>query len=155
MISDAVVTAVQQLQAQALRTSDAYGLERIERALDELIRKPHDDKPAPFLIRSALGHAYETIERRKAIAPHTELPAGGQEPGCVEGAYAEIEMCAWVSAEPGLKEADRSLLTHLVRGRDAVMLAEQEGVPVTRMRERISRCRRQARQLWADVEPAA
>ncbi|MCQ8193146.1 hypothetical protein [Streptomyces rugosispiralis] len=155
MMSDAVVTAVQQLQSQALRTSDAYGLERIERALDELIRKPQVDQPTPFLIRSALGHAYETIERRKAIAPHAELPIGGQEPGCIETAYDEIEMCAWVSAEPGLKDTDRTLLTQLVRGRDAVTLAEQEDVPVARMRERISRCRRQARQLWAVVDPAA
>ncbi|MGW2407217.1 hypothetical protein ACWCXK_22110 [Streptomyces sp. NPDC001739] len=154
MMSDAVVTAVRQLQVQALHTRDSYGQERIERALDELLRRPHEDGPVPHLKRSALGHAYQTIERRRAIAPQGELTVEGQEPGYAEASYHEVEMEAWVRRQP-IKETDRSLLLLLARGSDAVSLAAEAGVPVSRMRERISRCRRRARHLWATLETAA
>lgn len=155
MMSDAVLDAVCQLQDRSLRTCDTYALERIERALDELLRKPHEDAPVPYLLRSALGHAYETIERRKAIARQCELNAEGREAAFVEGAYDVVEVAVWVCGQSGLREQDRALLLQLAQGHDSETLAEKMDIPVTRMRERISRCRRQARQLWDAVEIAA
>ncbi|WP_435059407.1 hypothetical protein [Streptomyces sp. bgisy060] len=155
MMSDAVVTAVKTLQERALRARNTYELDRIERALDELLRNPENPAPAQHRVRSALGHAHEAIERRKAIAPQTELADHGQEPGYVEFAFQEIEMLAWISVEPGFKEPDRALLIDLALGQDAEMLAERDGVPVARIRERISRCRRQARQLRSKMDLAA
>ncbi|MGW1124832.1 hypothetical protein [Streptomyces sp. NPDC002526] len=155
MMSDAVVTAVKILQERALRADDTYELDRIERALDELLRTPGNPAPAQHRVRSALGHAYEAIERRKAIAPQTEFTDHGQEPGYVEFGFQEIEMLAWISGEPELKEPDRALLIDLALGQDAEMIAERDGLPVVRIRERISRCRRQARQLRSKLDLAA
>ncbi|MFF3060174.1 hypothetical protein [Streptomyces sp. NPDC057909] len=155
MISDAVVTAVRTLQEQALRIRDSYELDRIERALDELLRNPAGSTPAAYRSRSALGHAYETLERRKAIAPQTELEVSGQEPGYDEGAFHEIEMMAWLCVEPGFKERDRKLLIDLALGHDTETLAERDGISVVRLREHVSRCRKRARELKPNLDLVA
>ncbi|MFE0477478.1 hypothetical protein ACFW2V_38380 [Streptomyces sp. NPDC058947] len=156
MMSDAVTAAVAELQQRAMDTTDSYALDRIERAMDEILRKPGNETvPTNYRIRSALGHAYETLERRKEIAPRAEIRTEGDEPGYTEQGYHRIEMLEWIRFEPAFGKVDRIILSSLATGEDAVTLSERHCLPVTRMRERISRCRRVARQAWAKLGLAA
>lgn len=156
MISDVVVTAVATLQKRAMGTSDLYKLDRIERALDELLRNPGSSRvPATYRIRSAMGHAYETLERRKTIVPQAELTQEFHEPSYIESAFFKVEILAWICVEPEFREPDRELLMDLALGHEAEALAEQHGVSLPRMRERISRCRRRARELRANLDLVA
>ncbi|MFF2142239.1 hypothetical protein [Kitasatospora sp. NPDC058190] len=155
-ISDEVVAAIDALQKQAMRTRDVYQLDRIERAIDELLRNPGDDKtPARHRVRSALAHAYELLERRKEIAPQGELCPERESVGYTEHGYHRIELLELIRVEPSFKDADRVILGYLVWGADAVTLAEKYSVAVPRMRERISRLRRDARKAWSDLALAA
>lgn len=152
MMSDAVIDAVKSLQEQALSTCDHYEWERIELALDEILRQPASETPAQKRVWSARGHAYETLKRRGQIVPQA---SDGQEPRYVEGAFLMVEVTAWISLEPDFSAADRALLADLAEGWDAVMIAERDGVPLPRVRERISRCRSRARALRDKARLAA
>lgn len=150
MISEPVQAAVIALQQRALAVRDLYELDRVERALDELLRSPHEQTnstPAASRIRSALGHAYETIERRREIAPttvlddHTDLSFEDQN-------YRLAEIRLWLQTEPTLAASDRRMLRDLANGEDATSLARRHRQPIARIRERISRARRHGRRVW-------
>ncbi|WP_098897940.1 hypothetical protein [Streptomyces sp. st77] len=149
MISHPVEGAIVALQRSALATFDAYQLDRIDRALDELLRNPSDEStPAEYRARSAMGHAYEVLERRKAITPLVSLATEHNDQGVSDRDYPLVEIFEWLRVEPGISQEQRTLLLALARGDDAVSLAHREGLPVARVRERISRARKAARQLW-------
>ncbi|WP_327356385.1 hypothetical protein [Streptomyces sp. NBC_01304] len=149
MISHPVEGAIAALQESALRTFDSYQLDRIDRALDELLRNPSDEStPAEYRVRSAMGHAYEVLERRKTITPLVSLCAEHTDQGVLDWDYSLIEINEWLCSEPGISLEQRALLQALARGEDATTLAQREGLPVARVRERISRARRAGRQLW-------
>jgi hypothetical protein len=150
MISHPVEGAIFALQKRALDTCDTYQLDRIDRALDELLRNPSDDStPAEYRVRSAMGHAYEALERRKLIAPSISLGGDHPEHGAMDQGYPVIEIFEWLRAEPGIPQSQRAVLQALAHGGDAESLATQHELPLPRARERISRARKHARQLWA------
>ncbi|WP_028648089.1 hypothetical protein [Nocardiopsis sp. CNT312] len=157
MISPPVIGAVQALQKQALTSHDTYELDRIDRALDELLRNPDDTSSTPtkHRIRSAMGHAYEVLERRRTIAPAAAFDheLGDQEN--TDASYLVVEIHTWLQTEPHLANGERALLEDLAHGHDATTMAQRYGVPLPRMRERISRARRRARTLWTAEEAAA
>jgi hypothetical protein len=156
MITPSVERAVFALQKRALAARDTYELDRIDRALDELLRNPTDTTAsAKHRVRSAMGHAYEALERRKAIAPSAPLDAEQSDYGTRDGNYLVIEIREWLRTEPGLGEGERTVLNALANGGDAETLAALNRIPMTRMRERISRARRSAHKLWKDAVPAA
>ncbi|AXI78531.1 hypothetical protein [Peterkaempfera bronchialis] len=149
MISHPVAGAVKALQKQALASRDTYQLDRIDRALDELLRNPTEDtSPAQYRMRSAMGHAYEALERRRAIAPSVPLDPERMDGGHTDARYPVVEILAWLWSEPNLADGERILLDELARGHDAASMARRHGVALPRMRERISRARRHARALW-------
>ncbi|MEV7482703.1 hypothetical protein ACIQGA_09635 [[Kitasatospora] papulosa] len=149
MISHPVEGAIVALQQSAHATFDTYQLDRIDRALDELLRNPSDEStPAEYRVRSAMGHAYEVLERRKIIAPLISLDAEHTEQGGKDRDYLLVEINEWLRSEPGITHDQRALLQALARGEDAASLAHCEGLPVARVRERISRARRAAREIW-------
>jgi hypothetical protein len=149
MISHPVEGAIVALQQSARATFDTYQLDRIDRALDELLRNPSDEStPAEYRVRSAMGHAYEVLERRKTIAPLVSLDAEHTEQGVNDRDYPLVEINEWLRSEPGISQEQRALLQALARGEDAASLAHCEGLPVARVRERISRARRAAREIW-------
>nr|BFF02148.1 hypothetical protein GCM10020241_38230 [Streptoalloteichus tenebrarius] len=153
MISPIVVGAVKALQKQALATRDTYELDRIDRALDELLRNPSDaSTPARCRIRSAMGHAYEALENRRKIAPFVSLDHEHVDPGHTDAHYLVVDILAWLWKEPQLPAGERVLLADLACGHDAASMADRHGVPLPRMRERISRARRHARSLWRATE---
>lgn len=156
MISPPVAGAVSALQQQALATRDTYELDRIDRALDELLRNPTDTTtPARHRMRSAMGHAYEALERRRAIAPTVPLDLERSDCGVTDTHYVVVETLEWLRTEPGLTESERTLLRNLAHGDDANTLVPGCGVPLPRMRERISRARRNALMLWKGMVSAA
>ncbi|WP_055699752.1 hypothetical protein [Streptomyces silaceus] len=156
MISHPVAGAVSALQKQALASSDTYELDRIDRALDELLRNPTDaSTPAPYRARSAMGHAYEALKRRRAIAQLVPLDPDRVDYGGTDSRLLVAEIIAWLSTEPNLADGERLLLNDLARGHDAASMADRHAVPLLRMRERISRTRRHARTLWHAAEAAA
>lgn len=153
MISDPIAGAVSALQKQALASNNTYELDRIDRALDELLRNPTDaSASAQQRLRSAMGHAYEALERRRAIAPSVPLDIERARCKHIEARYAVVEILAWLSVEPALAKEERVLLDDLARGFDAASMAIHHGVPLLRMRERISRVRCHARTLWQGLE---
>lgn len=156
MISHPVEGAILALQQRALATCDTYELDRIDRALDELLRNPTDTTTPPkFRVRSAMGHAYEAMERRKAIAPSAPLDTEQSDQGTQDASYLVIEVLEWLRVEPALAKGERTLLSALAGGGDAESLAAHHGLPVHRMRERISRARRSAHKLWKGTVLAA
>ncbi|MFE6530135.1 hypothetical protein ACFVMA_14465 [Streptomyces rochei] len=149
MISHPVEGAIFALQQRALDTCDNYELDRIDRALDELLRNPSGEStPAEHRVRSAMGHAYEVLERRKAIVPVVSLHAENADRGATVHDYSVIEISEWLRVEPGIPPRDRKLLQALAGGHGAESLATAEEVSVKRVRERISRARKMARQQW-------
>ncbi|MGW2539866.1 hypothetical protein ACWC5I_03110 [Kitasatospora sp. NPDC001574] len=156
MISHPVAGAVDALQKQALASCDTYELDRIDRALDELLRNPtNSSTPAPHRARSAMGHAYEALERRRAIAPSVSLDADRVDCGQNDSNLLVAETLAWLRTEPNLADGERVLLNDLAHGHDAASMAHRHAVPLPRMRERISRTRNHARALWHASEVRA
>ncbi|WP_251146528.1 hypothetical protein [Streptomyces sp. CBG30] len=118
MISHPVAGAVSALQKQALASSDTYELDRIDRALDELLRNPTNaSTPAPFRTKSAMGHAYEVLERRRAIVQFIPL-----EPNYVNSGQPDHSLLAAGTPRvgqhrtPNLTQAERVLLNELAGG---------------------------------------
>ncbi len=152
MISEAVQAAVIALQNRALTARDMYELDRIDRALDELLRTPQKPTAGPpkAHMRSALGHAHQAIERRREIAPAAELDEGA-EVGAEDQNFRLVEIRLWIQSEPALTVGDRTMLNNLAAGESAESLAHRHGLPVTHVRQRISRARRHARQIWHEA----
>lgn len=140
------LAAVDHLQQRAARFYDIYELERIDRALDEIVENLHRTDPVPFQCRSALANAAKVIRKRRAIRRYDSLDkpfADGAllDVGVVEGDLAVVELIEWIDTSPSLSTGERRLLRDLAAGEDAESLARRDDVPVARMRERISRAR--------------
>ena len=146
MFSSQAQSAYSTLQSQALLSADGYMLDRLERALDEILRNPRNTSPAPFQVRSALANAGKVIDNRRNLAPQTSLDEQAKsfdEPGKIDARYGAFEISYWLD-RAAVSDADRRLLRSLAAGADATALAETAGVSVQRMRERVSRARRAA-----------
>lgn len=154
MINDHAQQALKSLQQQASTSSDTYVQERAERALDEIVRNHQNGRPAAFQIRSALAHAGETIAHRRAIVQITSLHSEAegrsvaQEPGVIDGGYALVDLIHWLHTTPALTASERRLMLSLAEGEDAESIACELGVPVARIRERVSRVRKVARSAY-------
>jgi hypothetical protein len=155
MFSDVIEAAVTTLQRSAMDTWDTYDLERHERALDELLRDHENTSGSAWhRIRSAKGHAYEVLERRKVIAPRDPVHAVLCEPSYTEHGFYKAEWLDWILTEPMFNIIDRTILRSLAVGEDAETLAARHNLPLPRMRQRISRARRVARQARANLDLA-
>lgn len=147
MFSAEAESAYLSLQDQALSATDNYTLERVERALDEILRNPAKTAPAAFQVRSAMANAAKVIEDRRRLAPRVSIETPGVEPGTEDGGYVAVEVMHWLDTAP-VSDAERTILRGLAHGADAETLAASGGVGVQRMRERISRARKSATQNY-------
>ncbi len=153
---DQAQNALLSLQRRASYTADSYSLDRIDRALDEISRHVDNPRPAAFQIRSAYANAGKVIASRRAIAPTASLDrpraddpgSAAPDPGADEGGYAAVELLDWLRMSPSLTTPERRLILDLSRGEDASSLASKYGVPIARIRERISRARATARAAY-------
>lgn len=158
MVTAEVQSALIHLQDRSARALDTFEAERIERALDEILRRPDSTSPAPFQVRSAMAHAGERLkERRTRVAfgsLERDLETGSVHPGYLEPGLASIEIADMIDSAP-LPARDRTLLHLLATGEDAATIAAKFGVPEQRMRERISRLRHRAKPIFGLRENGA
>src|SRR4051794_39811195 len=138
MFSPEAQSAFIALQSRASKTTDNYGLERIDRALDEILRNAEKADPAPFQIRSALANASKVIANRRTVAPTCSIDDPAVEAGAVDGQYDAVDLMCWLATTP-LTTSIRDILLGLATGQEASTLAAGAGIPVPRMREKISR----------------
>ncbi|GIH28487.1 hypothetical protein Aph01nite_67970 [Acrocarpospora phusangensis] len=156
MLTEQAHDALSALYARARKTSDNYELERIERALDEIIRL-NDAAPAAFQIRSALAHAGQVLRERRGLASFAPLDdiEPHQEPGRCDVRFAVVDLTVWLQTTPALTEGQRHLMNQLLAEEDGTVLAATHGLVPARLRERISRIRRIARTAYASEVAAA
>lgn len=143
------------LHDMASRTTDTFQLDRIERALDEIIRL-NSIEPPPFQIRAAMSHASAVLRNRAQITPVVSL----ESPRCPDRGTPDFEMEAidlreWLRSTRGLGENERQLLTLVADHDDSQAVAAEYGVALARIQERISRARRAARAAFATDMAAA
>lgn len=146
------------LQRRAVQAHDIFELERIDRALDEIVRNRAKSSPPPFQVRSALANAGKVLKERRATAAiyslEQDVAAGQDYSGCADPGYLDVEYADWIDRAP-LPVADQALLRRLVAGDEADALATDYGISEQRMRERISRVRRKARSFLPVLQATA
>lgn len=154
--------AVCTLQNRVSKTADLKAQERDERAIDEIIRHPENTLPESFQRKNAVRHAQWDMTRRAKKTSSTSLDDPGQFETAIERIIAHEdagfglgEIMLWLATSSGLREADRAILMALADGYDAELLALMKGIPVKRMRERISRARSRGWAVYAAEVPAA
>lgn len=136
--------ALMRLYEQASHSTDNFTLERIDRALDEILRL-NGTEPPVRQVRSAMAHAYQVIrDRRRTVVPET-LEAREIEPPNSGMDEDVIDLQEWLRSTPRVTGQQRNLLGLLANDPDAADLAAMYHVSVLRMREQISRTRRAAR----------
>lgn len=148
--------AIVTLQSRALSSRESYTIDVLDRALDEVVRNYDNPKPHQWQVRSALANAAKVVQFRG----HTVTPASFDDAdnsprlATVDEKFALFELRDWLERTPAVSSEERLLLIGLAEGEDASRLAQERGVPVQRMRERISRARTRARHAYA-AEAAA
>lgn len=150
MLTEQAQCALLLLHRRANKCHDTFELERFDRALDEIVRL-NSEEPAPFQTRSALAHASAVMCRRRELAPCTALEKlqPHQQPGKRDMRYAMVEVLDWLRKTPELTAEQRSLLLQVIEEDDLARLATCKGIPLPRVRERVSRARKQARTAYA------
>jgi hypothetical protein len=139
--------ALSHLHGQARRKADNFYLERIDRALDEIVRL-NGPESRGRQVRSAMGSALKVMRRRREIAPCQSLDALGADQGCSDSGRGVIDLRLWLRDSKRITEQQRCLLTLLADALDAEAIAAMYGIPVPRMRERIARARKAARAAY-------
>jgi hypothetical protein len=146
VLSEDVIEAVRLGQKRCAATRSVPEQQRIEFALDELVRNPEATGDPRALLDSALAHARTKIRRRAAIVPFYPVA----EPPDVSadlGGPAEqslIDVFDVVASAP-LTGPDRALLLFALADLDAPATAARLGLSVTQAQQRLSRARRHAR----------
>lgn len=135
------------LYEQEKHASDNFILERIDRALDEIIRLNSSDPPA-WQVRSALANASKVIQgRRRTVSPES-LEALQVDIAVPTDAEDTVELRVWLHGTSGVNAGQRKLLSLLADGKEAADLAALHSIPLPRMRERVSRARCAARSAY-------
>ena len=146
VLSEDVIEAVRLGQKRCAATRSVPEQQRIEFALDELLRHPEATGDPQDLLDSALAHARTKIRRRAAIAPFYpvgEPPDAASDPGgLAEQALIDV---FYVVASAPLTGRDRALLLFALADLDAPARAARLGLSVTQAQQRLSRARRHAR----------
>ena len=144
MISNQAQGAILILQAKARNAHDIYTQERVDRALDEIVRNSTKTNPSEHQARSAFANAAKVIDRRRKLAPEVPDEVLVTEVSVRESGYDLVELKCWLGGAD-LSFATRTLLLALLDGAEGKELATQEGIPVARVREQIARARRSSR----------
>lgn len=156
MLTEQAQRALNLLYRRANRTHDAFTLERIDRALDEIVRL-NSTAPAAFQVRSALAHAGAVLRERRVLAPAISLSATDSygEPAALDDQFAVTDIRVWLQTTNALTASQRTLLHQLSVEPDPAELAAERDLTLPRMREQVSRARRRARTAYAAEAVAA
>lgn len=146
--------ALMSLYEHEKRTADNFAKERIERALDEIVRLNRPAPPAQQ-VRSAMANASKVILSRRETVVAETLEARQVEVAAPVGDEDVTDLKEWLRRTPGVTERQRTLLFRLADGHDAADLAAVYHIPADRIREQISRTRRAARTAYHHEVTAA
>lgn len=148
-----VVMACAALHKRIARTQglNQWLTDQAEEALTELANNPHRDAPPSHLLRNALFNASKKLKRRSSLEDEflPSLSFGTDRPIYHSIAESGLDIEAVLSRMPA---AERTLLERAADGADAVTIALEMGLPVQRVRERLSRARARARALWMGTQ---
>ncbi len=136
--------ALSRLYDQARRAADNFELERIDRALDEIVRLNSPESHGRQ-VRSAMANASKVIRARRDIAPCISLDGLQVEHGHSDSHELVIDLRLWLRDTKRITDQQRRLLALLADDYDAEAIAAMYRIPVLRMREQISRARKAAR----------
>jgi DNA-directed RNA polymerase specialized sigma24 family protein len=135
------------LYGQARSTTDNFELERIDRALDEIVRLNSTDSYGRQ-VRSAMANALKVLRTRRNIAPPETLGTEAGEPTSPDSMEAVIDLRSWLGDTKHVTEQQRMLLTLLADDYDADAIAALYRIPARRVRERIARARKASRAAY-------
>jgi hypothetical protein len=146
VLSVDVIEAVRLGQVRCAATWSVPEQQRIEFALDELLRNPEATGDPRGLLDIALAHARTKIRRRAAIASFYPV---AQTPDVATDAddlaeQALIDVLDVVASAP-LTRPERTLLLFALADLDAPATAARLGLSITQAQQRLSRARRHAR----------
>ncbi|MBC6475336.1 MAG: hypothetical protein GDA48_23095 [Hormoscilla sp. GM102CHS1] len=138
----------------------SYWSERIDRAIDKLLRNSDSLKPPSHLVRNALSDAGKVIDRRQSICSVVEIrqvDKDNQQQHELESfpdisANSSEELLAiksWLE-RARLLEKDRTILSILLKGGEAEDVAQRFNSTVKQARVRISRTRKRAWKLYQE-----
>lgn len=147
-------TALLRLYELAKRTTDNFTLERIDRALGEVVRL-NASSPPEQQVRSAMANAYKVMrDRRQTVSPES-IEALQVDIAFTNGDEEAVDLMEWLHATPRVTPSQRNLLLLAAADCDPADIAVSHHVPVLRIREQISRARRAARTAYHDEMNAA
>ncbi|WP_176050837.1 sigma factor-like helix-turn-helix DNA-binding protein [Burkholderia sp. BCC1644] len=143
-----VVEACAALYRRIARTQgfNHWLTDQAEEALTELVNNAQRSAPPPHLVRNALSNASKKLKRRSVLEDEFlhSLSFGSDRPINHSIAESGLDIEAVLSRMP---TAERTLLELSADGADAGEIALEIGLPVQRVRERLSRARARARAL--------
>lgn len=140
--------------------SSPYWTERVDRAIDTLLRHPHSTRKPYHLIKNALSDARKVMHRRSQICPIAEVrntEEGTQLQQSVENLADSsansvefiLGIIDWLNNAP-LNSNYRTILSLLMQGYEAEDIAIHLDLTVKEARVRISQARRRAKALWKE-----
>jgi len=141
--------ALMRLYELAKRTFDNFALERIDRALDEVVRL-NSDSPPEHQVRSAMANASKVLRGRRQTVSSESIEALQIDIVVPDGAEQVIDLVEWLHGTPRIARSQRSLLMLVARDHDPADLAAHYRIPAPRIREQISRARSAARTAYHD-----
>lgn len=160
MMNENVATAVQILQGRNRQHfySSFYWTERIDRAMDTILRSPDSSKHPSHLVRNALSDARKVIHQRRQIYSVIEAQKPDKDNQLEQSIEAIPDLSInsmeavfaikdWFERAP-LKDKDRAVLSILIEGGEAEDVAKYLNLSVKQARVRISRARKNASALW-------
>lgn len=143
-----------QQRADANSAMDVFELDRIDRALDQLVAHPTNTQPPHWQVRDARSNAAKVLKERRSHDVYRLDDEALHESHRLEIELVQarddvstetFDIVWWINMSPSLTDYQRVILRLLARGEDAVSLATRFGVSVAVMRSRISRVRRAGR----------
>lgn len=138
--------AVVRLQKRIRNSSSLSDEDRADEALNLLLNKPERSKLPHHLERNMIGEATKKLARRDELMTEERqaslMSVGG------DGTLGTLTFELRDFFERDLSADDGSLLTAVLEGDDAEDIALAVGLPVERVRERLSRARARAAPRW-------
>lgn len=140
------VEAYRLLQERSLRARTWISVERLERALDDVIRKPSRTGDPQKLANAAWGNAGKVVrDRATHMTRYNQDVHDRPEEENVESLALEIQDSVDRSQ---MTPQERVILHALLEGWEATDIAQALHLPLNRVAVLISRTRKRARRVW-------
>jgi hypothetical protein len=141
-----VTIAVARLQLRRRRVRGSFAVEQAEEAMDLLLRNPERSAAPPILMRNALTEARrKLLKRQQLLTEYHEMVEAG---GVVASAAGIVGYELKEFIKDDVRTADAPLLKVALAGGSAEEIARVQSIPIQRARERLSRARARAHELW-------